>query len=71
MALPEIGYLRLPQIIGDKKAEPPIPALLPVSRSTFLAGVRSGRYPKPVHLSPRTSAWRVSDVKELLENLGR
>lgn len=41
--LPETGYLRLPQIIGDRKADPPIPAVIPISRSTWWAGVRSGR----------------------------
>jgi len=67
MNLPDIGYLRLPQIIGDKTANPPIPPLIPVSRSTFLAGVRSGRYPRPVKLSPRTTAWRVKDIREFIE----
>jgi len=71
MALPEIGYLRLSQIIGDKTATPPVPAILPISRSTFLNGVRSGRFPKPIKLSERTTAWRVSDIRALLENLGR
>ena len=28
--LPETGFLRLPQIIGNAKADPPIPALIPV-----------------------------------------
>ena len=44
-ALPSTGYLRLPQIIGDPRRG--IPALIPVSRSTWWAGVKSGRYPKP------------------------
>ena len=33
--LPETGFLRLPQIVGDSKAQPPVPALIPVSRSTW------------------------------------
>lgn len=71
MGLPEIGYLRLPQIIGDKTANPPIPPLLPISRSTFLNGVRDGRFPQGILLSPRTRAWRVEDIRMLIENLGR
>lgn len=53
LTLPETGFLRLPQIIGDAKADPPIPAIIPVSRSTWLEGVKSGRYPRPSKLGPR------------------
>ncbi len=66
--LPEIGYLRLPQIIGNRKASPPIPALIPVSKSTWWAGVKSGRYPQPVRtLGTRITAWRVEDIRSLIE----
>lgn len=64
--LPETGYLRLPQIIGRPEADPPIPAVIPVGKSTWWAGVRSGRYPKPVKLGPRTTAWRVEDIRALI-----
>lgn len=63
--IPEIGFLRLPQIIGDSKADPPIPAIIPVGRSTWWAGVRSGRFPKPVKLGPRTAVWRVEEIRAL------
>jgi prophage regulatory protein len=65
--LPETGYLRLPQIIGNPKANPPIPAVIPVCKSSWWAGVKSGRYPKPVKLGPRTTAWRVSDIRALID----
>ena len=65
-ALPETGYFRLPQIIGNSKANPPIPALIPVSRSTWWAGVKSGRFPKPVKLGPRITVWRAEDIRELI-----
>jgi len=58
--LPEIGYLRLPQIIGDRKRN--IPALIPVSRATWWAGVASGRFPAGVLLGPRTRAWSVESM---------
>jgi prophage regulatory protein len=64
--LPETGYLRLPQIIGDRNAEPPIPAVIPVSKSTWWDGVKSGRFPKPVKLGPRITAWRVEDIRALI-----
>ena len=64
--LPETGYLRLPQIIGDRSAEPPIPAVIPVSKSTWWEGVKSGRFPKPVKIGPRITAWRVEDIRALI-----
>ena len=63
-SLPEIGFIRLSQIVGDPKAE--LPAIIPVSRSTWWAGVKSGLYPKPVKLGPRITAWRVEDIRALI-----
>ncbi len=40
---------------------------VPVSRSTWWAGVRSGRFPQPIRLGPRTTAWRVGDIRALLQ----
>jgi prophage regulatory protein len=65
--LPETGYLRLRQIIGDPSAEPPIPAVIPVSKSTWWEGVKSGRFPKAVKLGPRITAWRVEHIRTLIE----
>lgn len=68
--LPETGYLRLPQIIGDKKAQPPVPAIIPVGKSTWWAGVKSGRYPQPVRtLGRRITAWRVEDIRALIHSV--
>lgn len=61
--LPEEGFLRLKQIVGTKDQ----PAIIPVSRSTWLNGVREGRFPKPVKLGKRTTAWRVTDIRALIE----
>lgn len=61
--LPETGFLRLRQIIGDPKALPPIPAIIPVKKSCWWAGVKSGRFPAPVKLSPRITVWRVEDIR--------
>ena len=68
--LPQTGYVRLPSIIGNPKAEPPIPAVIPVGKSTWWQGVKDGRFPKPVKLGPRTTAWRVEDIRALIENMG-
>ncbi|MCS0581001.1 transcriptional regulator [Massilia pinisoli] len=63
--LPETGFLRLPQIIGNQKAEPPIPAIIPVKKSCWWDGVRTGRFPKPVKLG-RCTMWRVEDIRALI-----
>lgn len=64
--LPETGFLRLPQIIGNPKASPPIPPIIPVSKSAWWEGCKTGRYPKPVKLGPRTTAWNVADIRALI-----
>jgi prophage regulatory protein len=58
--LPQVGFLRLASIIGR---DGPIP----VSKSTWWAGVKSGRYPQPVKLGPRITAWRVEDIQALIK----
>ena len=58
--LPKTGFLRLPQVL----------ALVPVSKSSWWKGCRSGLYPKPVKLGPRTTAWRVEDIADLIASLG-
>jgi prophage regulatory protein len=57
--LPRAGFVRLKSILAP---EGPIP----VGRSTWWAGVKSGRFPKPVKLGPRTTAWRVEDIRVLI-----
>ncbi|WP_165176926.1 AlpA family phage regulatory protein [Desulfovibrio sp. ZJ369] len=57
--IPSNALLRLPQVL----------ALIPVSRSAWWAGCKNGRYPKPVKLGPRTTAWRAADIAALLEKL--
>jgi prophage regulatory protein len=68
--LPSTGFLRLPQIIGDKKANPPIPAIIPVSKSSFWAGVKSGRFPQPVKIGSRCTAWKVEQIRAYIESVG-
>ncbi|MGE4263382.1 MAG: helix-turn-helix transcriptional regulator [Desulfovibrio sp.] len=61
--VPEIlsaaSLLRLPQVLS----------VIPVSRSTWWNRVRSGDFPQPVKLGPRTTAWRASDIADLLARL--
>ena len=69
LELPETGYLRLKQIIGDKKSDPPVPALIPVSKSSWYAGIKAGIYPEPDKLSARSSGWRVEKIRALIAEL--
>jgi prophage regulatory protein len=66
--LPETGFVRIWQIVGNKKTN--TPALIPIARSSFLNGVKTGKYPKPVKLGERTTAWRVEDIRLLIESFG-
>ena len=59
--LPHAGFVRLSAIIGNGRP-------IPVSRSTWWAGVRDGRYPRPVKLGPRITAWRVEDIRRLISS---
>ena len=62
--LPETGFLRLSQIIGNPAKG--IPPLIPVKKSTWWAGVKTGRFPQPVKLGPRVTAWRVEDLRSFI-----
>lgn len=58
--LPETGFVRLSSILAPRGP-------IPVSKSTWWEGVKTGRFPKPVKLGPRITAWRVEDIRRLIE----
>ncbi len=67
--LPTEGYCRLAQILGNPKAKPnPIPPLVPVSKSTWYDGIKSGKFPAPVYIG-RSSLWKWADIRKLLERI--
>lgn len=55
--IPTSGFLRLPQIL----------AIIPISKSAWWEGCRTGRYPKPVKLGPRTTVWRAEDITAFIK----
>lgn len=94
-SIPEVGYLKLVQIIGQRAVTPEeatinrqkaasspedvrkkdhspktprhaIPALIPVSKSKWWAGVKSGLYPRPVKFG-RNTFWRVEEIQAFIE----
>lgn len=58
--LPETGLVRLASILAPNGP-------IPVGKSTWWEGVKSGRFPKPVKLGPRVTAWRVEDIRALVD----
>lgn len=58
-SIPSVGFLRLPQVL----------AIFPISKSSWWEGCRTGRYPKPVKLSARTTVWKVEDIAELISRV--
>jgi len=57
--IPQTGFLRLPQVL----------ALVPISKSAWWEGCKTGRFPKPIKLGPRTTAWKVEDITALVKRL--
>ena len=57
-SLPDVGFVRLPQIL----------AVFPVRKSTWWAGCKSGKYPKPVKHGGVTF-WKAEDIRELIESV--
>lgn len=68
--LPDDALVRVRQIIGDAKSDPPLPAFLPVSRSKFYAMVRGGHLPPPVRLPGSSSSlWRLGEIRAAVAKL--
>lgn len=43
------------------------PPMIPISRSAWYAGIKKGKYPKPVKLAERTAVWRSDEIDELVQ----
>lgn len=61
--LPDSAFIRESQLVQSPK-RPNANPVLPFSGPTLWRKVRSGDFPKPVKLSERITAWRVSDVRK-------
>ena len=59
-SIPSTGFLRLPQVLN----------IVPISKSAWWDGCKNGRFPKPVKLGPRTTAWKTEDIVALVKQLG-
>lgn len=56
--IPADGYIRLEAILS----------VIPVGKSTWWRKVKKGEFPKPVKLGPNTTAWKVQDIRRLMES---
>ena len=61
ISLTETGFVRLPVILK----------IFPIGKSTWWQGVKDGKYPKPVKLGQRTTAWKVEDIKNLINQYSK
>jgi prophage regulatory protein len=57
--IPETGFVRLSQVLN----------VIPVGKTCWWEGVKSGRFPKPIKLTERCTAWRAEDIHELIKSL--
>jgi prophage regulatory protein len=58
--IPETGFVRLREVL----------TVIPVGKTCWWEGVKSGRFPKPVKLSIRCTAWRAEDIHKLIQEIG-
>jgi prophage regulatory protein len=63
-AFPNSGFVRLKDIIGPSGP-------IPISRSSWFARIQAGEFPRSVRLGPRTTAWRIEDIRALIEKLSQ
>lgn len=61
LGLPSEGFVRLSQFLGPGRP-------IPVGKSSWW-GVKSGRYPRPIKLSPGVTCWNVKDIRALYEQM--
>lgn len=57
--LPEIGFIKIKDVLK----------LIPMSKTMFWENINKGRFPRPIKLGMRASAWRVEDIRNLIEDL--
>jgi prophage regulatory protein len=59
ITLPETGFIRLSVIL----------TIIPVGKTTWWNGVKTGKFPKPIKLGTRTTAWKAEDIQALIKTL--
>ena len=60
LKLAEVGFARLPTVLS----------CIGISKTAWYDGIAEGRFPKPIKLGKRISAWKVEDIRKLIAELG-
>jgi len=58
-SFPDTGFVRLPQILS----------VIPIKKSSWWEGVRSGKYPASIKLGANTTVWRAEEIRDLIKQL--
>jgi predicted DNA-binding transcriptional regulator AlpA len=58
-SIPETGFVRLTQVL----------TVIPIGKTCWWEGVRSGRFPKAIKLSARCTVWKAEDIHTLIKRL--
>ncbi len=61
VTIPQEGFMRLQEVLR----------VFPISKATWYIGVKAGRFPAGVRLSENTTAYRVEDIRKLIESTGK
>jgi predicted DNA-binding transcriptional regulator AlpA len=59
VTVPPTGFVRLAQVLE----------VIPLGKTCWYEGIKSGRFPKPVRLSARCVAWKAEDIHALIKQL--
>ena len=60
LTIPSSGFLRLRDVLK----------FVPVCKTRWYQGMKSGEFPRPVSLGPRAKGYKAEDVRSLIERLG-
>ena len=66
-SLPATGFLRLKQLVGDPKANPPVQPIVPIGSTSVWRKIRNKTFPAPLKLGPMTTVWRAEDIRAWIE----
>lgn len=53
------------------RVEPHITQRMGISRSSWWKGVKDGKFPPGIKLSPRVTVWKSSDIDALIASIGK
>ena len=59
--IPANGFLRLNQVLQ----------FIPIGKTAWYAGIKEGRFPKPIQHSARTAVYRAQDIAALIDKISQ